>query len=169
MANHVPALTPGQRAREVGNLLNLSTPLGCLVAAIGGASVRRGPRGLLLAEGYRPRFPVAAAFTVGNVVISRHPWDEMARRQPRLLRHEERHSSQYLWCAGLPYLPLYTACMAWSVLRCGDRASANFFERNAGLEAGGYLARPRRPLLGGAAAQLSRLRSMPRRFAERLR
>ena len=103
---------------------------------------------MLLAEHYRPGFPVAAAFTVGNVVVTRSDWATMQRRFPELLAHEERHTWQYLYCLGLPYYLVYSACMLWSVLRTGDRAAANFFERQAGLADGGYPERPVRPLRG---------------------
>ncbi|HET9871510.1 MAG TPA: hypothetical protein VFP89_02790 [Propionibacteriaceae bacterium] len=161
--------TTAQWVRAVGNVVNLSTPAGLLVCAVGRARVRRGPRGLLLAEGYQPRFPLAGAFTVGNVVVCRSSWELLSRRFPQLLDHEERHTWQYLYCLGLPYYLAYTACMAWSVLRTGDRASANFFERQAGLVAGGYQERDTRPITVAVSAQMSMLRSMPRRFAERLR
>jgi hypothetical protein len=71
--------------RRIGNAINLSTPFGLLAARIGGARLTPGPRGLLLAEGYRLGFPYAAAFTMGNVVIARESWDEQLRRNPRLL------------------------------------------------------------------------------------
>lgn len=127
------------RLRRVGNAINLTTPLGLLVARIGGARTRRGPRGLVLAEGYRLPFPIAAAFTIGNVVITSHHWEELRRRNPELLTHEEWHSWQYLYCLGLPFFPIYCLCMGWSWLRTRDRAKANFFERQAGLDTGGYL------------------------------
>jgi hypothetical protein len=106
----------------------------------------------MLAEGYRWGFPVAGAFTVGDVVITGRSFATLQQRLPRLLEHEERHSWQYLWCLGLPYLLPYTVAMGWSVLRTGDRASRNVFERHAGLVAGGYRERPVIPL----AAQLRR-------------
>ena len=143
--------------------MNLSTPLGVLVAAVGGASISRGPRGLLLAEHYRPRFPVAAAFTVGNVVVTRSDWATIQRRFPELLTHEERHAWQYLYCLGLPYYLVYSACMLWSVLRTGDRAAANFFERQAGLAEGGYLERPARPLRASLAHLATRTGRITRR------
>lgn len=133
-----------ERRRRRANLLNLSTPLGLLVARVGRASTRPGPYGLVLAEGYRFRFPVASAFTVGDVIITAHSFEALLRRTPDLLRHEETHARQYARCLGLPYLPLYTLAMGWSVLRTGDRASANVFERGAGLVAGGYVERPTR-------------------------
>ncbi len=133
------------RLRELGNYLNLSTPLGLAVAVAGGARVRRGPRGLWLAEGYRPRFPYAAAFTVGNVLISRRPW-ALPGAPAGLLAHEERHSWQWFVLLGVPFLPAYLVAMAWSWLRTGDRAAANVFEVDAGLERGGYRAVPHRPL-----------------------
>ncbi len=152
------APTRGKRARRIANLLNLSTPLGLAVARAGSARRRPGPYGLVLAEGYRFAFPVAGAFTVGDVVITAHTFDHLTRSCPDLLVHEERHSRQYAWFLGLPYLPLYTLAMGWSVLRTGDRASANVFERGAGLAAGGYLERPARPLSASVDAAVSRLR-----------
>lgn len=140
------ALTRAERRRRRANLLNLSTPLGLLVARVGRARRRPGPYGLVLAEGYRFGFPVASAFTLGDVVITAHSVDRLLDAVPGLLVHEERHARQYARCLGLPYLPLYLLAMGWSVLRTGDRASANVFERDAGLAAGGYVERPVRPL-----------------------
>jgi hypothetical protein len=80
---------------------------------------------------------------VGNVVLFRAEAPE-ALSNPVLLSHEERHSSQYAWCCGLPFLPLYFIAAGWSQLRTGNPGSANFFERLAGLEAGGYVDMPTR-------------------------
>ena len=133
-------------------MLNGSTPLGLLLAAAARTPVRRGPRGLLIATGYRWPLPFAGAFTVGNVVLFR-AGPERALADPALLRHEEGHSSQYAWCLGAPFLVLYFLAAGWSVLRTGNPGSANVFERLAGLQAGGYpvpkvrpkpLGRPRR-------------------------
>jgi hypothetical protein len=123
--------------RRVMNLVNLSTPLGLLVAAAGGARPAPGPHGLLLAHGYRLPVPPAPAFTIGNVVILRLDRDALARR-PRLLAHESRHATQYAWLAGPVMLPLYGAAALWSWLRSGSFAAYNVFERVAGLEDGGY-------------------------------
>ncbi|GEO94795.1 eCIS core domain-containing protein [Kocuria turfanensis] len=131
------------RLRAAWNMANLSTPLGLLVAALTGTRVVRGPEGLLLGFGYRPRLPRAGAFTVGNVVLFRAGPDDVAAR-PRLLAHESRHASQYALCLGLPFLPLYGAAAGWSVLRCGHPAPHNPFEVRAGLADGGYRVRPRR-------------------------
>ena len=38
----------------------------------------------------------------------------------------------------MPFYPAYAICMGWSMLRTGDRAARNFFERDAGLAIGGY-------------------------------
>jgi hypothetical protein len=63
-----------------------------------------------------------------------------------LLDHEERHVTQYAWCAGV-LMPIgYVAAAGWSWLRTGDFASRNVFERRAGLADGGYRERPLRPL-----------------------
>jgi hypothetical protein len=151
-----------QWLRYGGNIANLSTPLGLLIAAIGRAEVRSGPRGLLLAESYRLPFPIAGAFTVGNVVTTGSTWEAILSRYPKLLEHEERHTWQYLYCLGLPYFGLYAAAMAWSVLRTGDRAAANFFERQAGLDLGGYRELPPRPIPVGLASVLEQARQFLR-------
>ncbi|TYB56776.1 hypothetical protein FXF51_42460 [Nonomuraea sp. PA05] len=121
------------RFRRAANYVNLSTPLGLLLAVVGGASRMSGPDGLILAFGYRYRFPIAGAFTVGNVVLTRRDaLDE------RLIAHEGRHATQWAWCLGLPMLPLYLLAMLGSVVVCGHQASYNVFERLAGLDDGGY-------------------------------
>lgn len=129
------------------NQLNGSTALGLAVARLGGADVRPGPRGLWLAEGYRLRFPVAGAFTVGNVVITPETVRTLCDQIPGTLEHEDRHASQWAWCFGLPFLPAYVASMAWSWVRTGDRAAACWFEQEAGLASGGYSETPRRRAL----------------------
>lgn len=135
-----------QWLRFAGNLANLSTPLGLLVARVGRADTRKGPRGLWLAESYSLSFPVAGAFTIGNVIIATQTWEDLLRSYPDLLAHEERHTWQYLYCLGLPYYLAYLPCMGWSWVRTGDRAAANFFERQAGLSSGGYLELPKRSI-----------------------
>ncbi|OIV35494.1 hypothetical protein BIV57_21080 [Mangrovactinospora gilvigrisea] len=135
-------MTPRHRARAAWNAVNLATPLGLLVAAAGGARVHRGPRGLLIADGYhRLSLPPAPAFTVGNVICLRFPRERLLE-DPRLLAHEERHADQWAACLGLPMLPLYLAAAGWSLLRTGDPASRNAFERRAGLADGGYREHP---------------------------
>lgn len=132
-------MTTWQRVRFIGNWIDLATPFGLLVSRLGGAALRQGPRGLYLADGYRYRFPVAAAFTIGNVVITRQSWGELLPTRPDLLVHEERHSTQYLVCGGLPFLPLYGLAMLWSYVSTRTPALGNAFERDAGLAAGGYI------------------------------
>jgi hypothetical protein len=152
------ALEPGwpetgwQWLRFLCNIVNLTTPAGLLVALIGRARLRRGPRGLVLGEGYRLKFPVAGAFTIGNVITTGSTWEEKLTELPGLLQHEEGHTWQYLYCIGLPFYLAYGICMAWSVLRTGDRAARNFFERQAGLAIGGYPDLPTRPISAGIAA-----------------
>ncbi len=130
--------------RRIGNILNLSTPLGLGIAALGRARIRSGPDGLLLAELWR--LPLAAgAFTVGNVVLTAGRFDDLLARAPRVLVHEARHSSQWL-ALGLPFLLAYGAGTVWSLLRTGHRGSGNPFERAAGLADGGYPEVPASPL-----------------------
>jgi hypothetical protein len=126
------------RFRQVANCVNLSTPLGLAIARLGRAELGSAPHKTVIATGYRLAFPIASAFTVGSVIITKHDRDWVDAR-PQVIAHEERHAWQYVACLGLPFLPLYVAAMGWSALRSGDRASANVFERLAGLEAGGYL------------------------------
>ncbi|MFC4532521.1 hypothetical protein [Sphaerisporangium dianthi] len=123
------------RARQVVNYVNLSTPLGLLIAVAGRARVRRGEHGLLYAHGYRIRFPVAGAFTVGNVVLTAQ---EDGYLTGALLRHESRHATQYAFCVGLPLLVLYVLAAVFSLVICGHPASWNVFERLADLDEGGY-------------------------------
>ncbi|MDH2429897.1 hypothetical protein [Sphaerisporangium sp. TRM90804] len=132
-------MRPRHRARSVINYANLSTPLGLLIALIGRARLRRGEHGLIHAYGYRIRFPVAGAFTVGNVVLTAHGEGYLTGA---LLRHEARHATQWACCAGLPLLPLYVLAVVFSVVVCGHPASWNVFERLADLDEGGY---PRHP------------------------
>jgi hypothetical protein len=129
------------RVKQVANEVNGSTLLGLGIAALGRSRTSRGPRGLVVATGYRLPLPPVPAFTVGNVVLTRYDEAWLVAR-PRLLLHEERHSWQYVACLGLPMLPLYAAAVGWSWLRggaAGVRAGAhNVFERAAGLADGGY-------------------------------
>jgi hypothetical protein len=138
--------TGWQWVRLAGNFVNLSTPVGLAVARIGGATIRRGPRGLYFGEHYRLRFPIAGAFTIGNVITTATTWEKMLAKYPHLIKHEESHSWQYLYCLGLPYYIPYVIFMGWSILRTGDRAARNFFERQAGLATGGYIDYPVRPI-----------------------
>ncbi|MEU6999465.1 hypothetical protein [Nonomuraea sp. NPDC046570] len=127
------------RIRRAVNFVNLSTLLGLLLSVVGRTSRVPGPHGLVLAHGYRYEFPVAGAFTVGNVVLTKHADEYLTEA---LLKHEGRHATQWAWCAGLPMLPLYLLSLGVSWLVSGDQASYNAFERLAGLEDGGY---PRKP------------------------
>ncbi|PCC26587.1 hypothetical protein [Arthrobacter rhombi] len=137
--------TDRARWRSAANWLNLTTPCGLLVARAAGCRMARGPRGLHFAFGYGPRLPVAAAFTLGSVILLRKGLEE-PERFPRLITHEERHATQYAFCLGLPFLPLYAVAAGYSWLRTGDPASRNVFERHAGLAAGGYTQRQARPI-----------------------
>ncbi len=150
--------TGWQWVRYLGNFINLSTPVGFAVAKIGRATITRGPRGLYFGENYSLRFPIAGAFTIGNVITATSTWDQMLARYPFLIKHEESHTWQYLYCFGLPYYIPYVIFMGWSVLRTGDRAARNFFERQAGLEIGGYTDYPVRPIGKGIRDVLGKLK-----------
>ncbi|GAA1610205.1 MULTISPECIES: hypothetical protein [Kribbella] len=153
-------MTAWQWVKFVGNLLNLSTLAGVLVGVLGRAGFSRGPRGLFFANGYRLGFPVAGAFTIGNVILSKH--ERSYFDDEKLVRHEERHSWQYFWLLGLPMLPLYVVGVVVSFLLTGDPASRNPFERLAGLKDGGYVERPVQPLGRTVTQAFSGLRSRPK-------
>lgn len=151
------------RARQVANALNLATAAGLLLAGLTRTRVEKGTDGLVFGTGYRPKLPMAGAFTVGNVIFYRADRAFIDSR-PDLLEHESRHATQYAWCLGLPFLPLYGICAAYSLWRTGDPGSRNFFERNAGLALGGYRELPtvaRLPALRNLfhAAALSKARN----------
>lgn len=151
------ALGRAHEFRRLANLLNGSTLLGLVVARFGGAQVSPGPDGLVLAEGYRLGFPVAGAFTIGNVIITSTTFAAIEAWAPNVLDHEGRHAWQYV-CTGWLFLPLYGLAMAWSVLRTGDRAARNLFERSARLADGGYADVPVRPFLTGVRSLVRRYR-----------
>ena len=121
-----PPQTGWQWLRLVGNVVNLTTPSGLVVALIGDAKIRRGPRGLFLCEGYRLKFPVAGAFTIGNVITTGSTWEQQLRQYPELLRHEEQHSWQYLTASACR--TTWRTSPAWPgpSVRTGDRAARNF-------------------------------------------
>jgi hypothetical protein len=123
--------------RQVVNWLNLSTAAGLLMAVIGRASIGRSGRGTFLATNYRWSFPFAAAFTVGNVILTRHDGAWCADR-PRLLQHEDRHCTQYAFCLGPVLCVPYVLFAAVSWVLSGSHASYNPFERLASLVDGGY-------------------------------
>jgi hypothetical protein len=125
------------RVRVGVNIVNLSTPLGLLIALIGARRLRRGPRGLVFAYGYRLPIPVPPAFTVGNVILMRQGDPELTPG-PTLLCHEERHTTQYAWSLGPVMIVLYLGAAAISWALSGCPACYNPYERLAGLDDGGY-------------------------------
>ncbi|MEI8058052.1 MAG: hypothetical protein WCI29_11650 [Actinomycetes bacterium] len=132
------------RLRQVVNALNFSTLSGLVLAKFLGAQLRRGPDGLVLATSGRRQLPYIGAITIGNVIVlpGAGPWSA------ELMAHETRHAGQWAACV-IVFLPLYWLACAWSFARCGDHFSGNWFERDAGLHAGGYLERPPRTLWRG--------------------
>ena len=144
------------RVRLVVNLANGSTLTGLGVALAGRARVTPAVDGLLTGTGYRLPVPVVPAFTLGNVIITRH--NELAP-DSELFRHEARHTTQYACCGGLLMLPLYFAAAGASWLLCGDFGPWNVFERGAGLADGGYTDRPLRAVFRRRPRDTSVLRT----------
>ncbi|HMS36969.1 MAG TPA: hypothetical protein PKA93_07405 [Arachnia sp.] len=135
--------------RNLANVVNLSTPLG-IVLSLAGRGRLRLRDGLVVADHVRLPVTNAGAMTVGSVVlVFRQSLEQAEERTPNLLPHEDAHAWQWAYCLGLPFLPLYFAAAGWSILRTGDRASANHFERQAGLRAGGYRENAKRPVREG--------------------
>lgn len=139
-------MRPRHRVRLAVNLLNGSTLAGLAVSRVGRARLARFPDGLLVGTAYQLPVPPAPAFTLGNVIITRHP---VLAYDAVLLRHEARHSTQYAWCGGVLMLPLYFTAAGVSWLLSGDFGAWNVFERGAGLADGGYTSRPLRSLRPG--------------------
>jgi hypothetical protein len=126
--------------RRTVNWLNLSTPLGLAVARAGRARITPGPHGLLIAVGYRYRFPPVRgrAITIGDVVLLGIDPSALTDR-PQLLEHEARHSAQYArWLGPFGFLPAYGLASLWSWCFTGNPYARNYFESRAGLLAGGY-------------------------------
>ena len=149
-------MRPRHRVRLAVNLLNGSTLAGLAVSLGGRARLARYPDGLLVGAAYRLPVPPAPAFTLGNVILTRHG---VLGRDTVLLRHEARHATQYAWCGGLLMLPLYFAAAGMSWLVSGDFGAWNVFERGAGLADGNYAARPLRAALRFQRASPSPLRA----------
>jgi hypothetical protein len=139
-------MRPAHWVRLAANLANGSTLAGLAVAVAGRARLARGPDGLLVAAGYRLPLPPAAAFCLGNVIVTRLDCAQLGQAE-RLLAHEARHATQFACCGGLVMVPLYFAAAAVSWLLTGDFGARNVFERLAGLADGGYCDRPLRPAL----------------------
>ncbi len=133
------------------------------MALVGRARIRRGPHGLWIAEGYRFRYPMAGAFTVGNVVTTASTIGRLERVMPDILAHEGRHASQYA-VLGPAFFPLYSAAAGWSWAVAGHSAAHDHFETGAGLVSGGYLLAgqqvPLRGLFRDAAGAGRRLRAL---------
>ncbi|MHA6510948.1 hypothetical protein [Tessaracoccus sp. Z1128] len=143
-------------ARDTANVVNLSTPLGLALAVVGRARLRR--RGHLIVAD-RARLPIhnAGAVTIGSVVLIPHrSAEEVEASTPTLMEHEDGHAWQYAYSLGLPFLPLYGLATLWSMVRTGDRASANYFEVQADLLKGGYRINPTMPVGSGIRRLLSR-------------
>lgn len=131
-------MTPPMRPVMLLNALNLTTAAGWLVARASGCEIG-GREQFWEATGYRWRFPIAGAFTIGCVVISRQRVSDV------VWQHEVSHMRQYALLGPL-FLPAYAAAAGYSLARTGDWWSRNIFERRAGLVAGGYRENPVRTL-----------------------
>jgi hypothetical protein len=143
-----------QLARTVLTAVNGTTGFGLLLALATGAKVRRGPGGVLIAEGYRLKVPPATCFTVGSVILTRRTADWLlAPERERLLHHESRHAGQYAVLGPL-FWPAYWLSCGYSYATTGSYGARNAFEKHAGLAAGGYRERPLRPWAARVSGRL---------------
>ncbi|MET8147525.1 hypothetical protein ACIBSW_05520 [Actinoplanes sp. NPDC049668] len=125
--------------------VNGTTLVGLGLAVLCGTRIRRGPGGILIAEGYRRKMPPATCFTVGSVIITRRTADWLLHEsRAGLLAHETRHAGQYAVFGPL-FWPAYWACCGYSWAMTGTAGTRNAFERHAGLALGGYREAPLRP------------------------
>jgi len=125
--------------RTVLTAVNGTTAAGLLLAAVTGATVKRGRNGVLIAEGYRHKIPAATCFTVGSVILTRRSADWLLHpERGDLFHHESRHAGQY-GVFGPLFWPAYWLACGYSYARTRSFATRNAFERHAGLAAGGYL------------------------------
>jgi hypothetical protein len=148
MNRRLPARRPlWPPVRAALTWVNLTTPLAMVLAGAARTPLRRGPGGLLIAEGYRWRVPRPSCFTLGAVVFTRRTADWLLDvRRTNLLRHETRHVGQYAVLGPL-FLPAYAVASGWSWCVTGAYGCRNVFERHAGLTDGGYRDLPLRPWL----------------------
>jgi hypothetical protein len=131
-------LTARHLARTLFTAINGTTGAGLLVALAGGARIRRGRNGVLVAEGYKLPMPPATCFTVGSVIMCRRSAEWLLHEdRADLFGHESRHAGQYATLGPL-FWPAYWLACGYSWAATGSWGTRNLFERRAGLEAGGY-------------------------------
>ncbi|MGN9910816.1 hypothetical protein ACTMTJ_24980 [Phytohabitans sp. LJ34] len=139
--------------------VNGTTLAAVVLSAATRTRLARGPGGVLVAGGYRLRLPKQSCFTVGTVVFTKRPADWLLDPdRAELLAHETRHVAQYA-VLGPFFFPLYAAASAYSYLMTGGYGCRNFFEKHAGLAAGGYHQLPLRPWASRAGAAIGRAAS----------
>jgi hypothetical protein len=125
-------------ARTTFTAVNGTTLVGMLIAVATGAKLRRGPGGIFIAEGYKAKVPKQTCFTVGSVILTRRTADWLLHEQHvDLLAHEARHAAQYAVLGPL-FWPAYWVACGYSYAMTGSYGVRNFFEKHAGLAAGGY-------------------------------
>jgi hypothetical protein len=125
--------------------LNGTTLAGLALARAAKTTVVRGPHGIFVAGDYRLPVPKQKCFTVGGVILTRtDPHWLLHPDRAELLGHELRHVGQYA-ALGPLFWPAYWAACGYSYLLTRSYGARNFFERSAGLAAGGYRELPLRP------------------------
>lgn len=126
------------RARTVLTAINGTTLVGLAIAKLTGATIRRGRDGVLIAENYARSIPRNTCFTVGGVIITKRTAEWLLDdRRSALFEHESRHVGQYAVLGPL-FWPAYYLFCGYSYAMTGSYGCRNFFEKHAGLQAGGY-------------------------------
>jgi hypothetical protein len=143
--------------------VNGTTLAALLLSAVTRTPLVRGPGGVYVAAGYRLRVPKQKCFTIGTVVFTKRPADWLLDpKRAALLTHETRHVAQYA-VLGLFFFPLYAVASGYSYLMTGAYGCRNFFEKDAGLAAGGYRQLPLRPWATRTGALIGRVASSANR------
>ena len=132
--------------RQRLNRLNLSTPLGLLIAKIIGGTTIQLENGLYMNYGRKGKYKKAEVITVGDVLLVTFNKDCLHCQQkdlydlsPNLLRHELKHSEQFAKFAGIIFLALYLFASIKSYIQYKNFWQGNIFEIQAGLVDGNYL------------------------------
>lgn len=128
------------------NRLNLSTPLGLLIAKIIGGTTIHYKNKIYINYGRKGKYIKANAITIGDVILAKkakgcklcesgNPHD----LSNAILRHELKHSEQFAKFGGIIFLALYLFASIKSYIIYKNVWQGNIYEIQAGLEDGGYI------------------------------
>ena len=132
--------------RQRLNRINLSTPLGLLIAKIFGGATIQLNNGIYVNYGRKGKYNNSWAITIGDVILTKTDKNCKLCQSGKhhdlsnaLLRHELVHSEQYAKFGGLIFLALYLFASIKSFIIYRNRWQGNIYEIQAGLQDGGYI------------------------------